>query len=154
VVLFDEADGLFAKRTAVNGSSDRYANMDVGLLLYHVERFPGIVLLTTNLREEIDEAFYRRLLFVVEFAPPDESARKALWKHLMPPNCPGVLDLQTEALAEHPLTGGQIRTIILKVAARAALRPNDARISMMDLEEAVADELRNERRPRMGFTAS
>jgi SpoVK/Ycf46/Vps4 family AAA+-type ATPase len=155
ILVFDEADGLFGKRTGVYGSSDRYANMDVGLLLYHIERFPGIVLLTTNLLDQIDEAFFRRLRFVVEFLAPDPAARHELWQRLLPAKTPVALDVDLCVLARHPLTGGQIRNIILRAASRTALRAGEARIlGMIDLEEAVTEELRNGRRPKVGFAAS
>jgi SpoVK/Ycf46/Vps4 family AAA+-type ATPase len=76
VLLFDEADSLFAGRIPVGSSSDRYANMEVAVLLSAMERFPGVVILTTNLSENIDDAFLRRLRFKVEFGLPDLNARR------------------------------------------------------------------------------
>jgi|GEM_PF-622025 len=153
VLVFEEADGLFGQRSAVGSATDRYANIDVGLLLYHIERYPGLVVLTTNLLENIDEAFLRRLKFVLEFPPPDRELRRRLWRQLIPARTPLAPDVDFEALASaYELTGGHIRNAVYRAAARAALRPEAERfIAQADLVEAAQEESGNRRTRRIGF---
>lgn len=156
VLVFDEADSLFAGRTAVSSSSDRYANLDVAVLLSAMERFPGVVILTTNLPENIDPAFRRRLRFVVEFTPPDSSARLALWRRHIPSALPVEGALGLEALAEEfTLTGAQIRNAVIKAASRAALRDSETRrVTHNDLRVSANEEAQATPQPRaMGFSA-
>jgi SpoVK/Ycf46/Vps4 family AAA+-type ATPase len=84
ILLFDEADSLFAKRTEVQSSNDRYANLEVNYLLQRMESFAGIVILTTNHETAIDEAFRRRLSLRVEFPVPEPDERERLWRALLP----------------------------------------------------------------------
>jgi SpoVK/Ycf46/Vps4 family AAA+-type ATPase len=83
VLLFDEADGLFARRTDVSDAHDRYANTDTGHLLQAIERYDGIVLLASNRKRNIDDAFARRLRYVLEFPLPDDGARLAIWQQVV-----------------------------------------------------------------------
>ena len=99
VVLFDEADALFGKRTEVADAHDRYANLETAYLLSRLERFDGLVILSTNLRQNIDPAFMRRLEFTVEFAPPARKERLALWQCHLPPHAPLDDDVDLDALA-------------------------------------------------------
>lgn len=99
VLLFDEADAVFGKRSEVKDSHDRYANMESAYLLQRLESFDGIALLTTNLRANIDEAFTRRLDLVVDFPFPDPTQRLALWRHGLT-HVPSVPDLELGPLAK------------------------------------------------------
>ena len=123
VLLFDEADSLFAKRSAVKSSNDRYANMEVNFLLQRIESFTGVCLLTTNNEAAIDEAFRRRLAAHVRFPMPDEPQRQALWKAMLPEDAPVAADLQLSMLAERfEMSGGYIKNAVLRAAYLAAER--------------------------------
>lgn len=122
LLLFDEADSLFAKRTEVKGSTDRYANLEVNYLLQRVEAFDGIAVLTTNMDTAIDPALKRRLAAHVVFWPPDDEEREHLWKKMIVANAPvrGELDFETLA-AEYPdMSGANIRNAVLSAAFLAA----------------------------------
>jgi len=153
VLVFEEAEGLFASRTTVSSSSDRYANMDVGLLLHHMERYPGVVILTSNMIDAIDRAFMRRMRYIVEFPPPDEALRERLWARLVPDRVPLDPGVDFGELARRfVLTGGEIRNAVYRAAARAALRTADRRrVTMADLLAAASEEVTDVRTP-VGFT--
>jgi SpoVK/Ycf46/Vps4 family AAA+-type ATPase len=120
VLFFDEADALFGKRSAVNDAKDRYANVEVAYLLQRLERHDGLVLLATNLPNNIDDAFLRRLHAVLEFAAPGPDERRAIWERAFPPGCP-TKDLELELLArEAELSGGAIATAAVSAAFDAA----------------------------------
>ncbi len=142
IILFDEADSLFAKRTEVKSSNDRYANLEINFLLQKLESYNGITILTTNLSKSIDEAFRRRLRFIIDFPMPDVPSRVALWKRMMPPSAPLSEDIRWSWLARtFEMSGGYIRNAVLKAAitASAAHQP----ISMQHLAKAAADEARS-----------
>ncbi|HWT95332.1 MAG TPA: ATP-binding protein [Solirubrobacteraceae bacterium] len=139
VLLFDEADALFGKRSEVRDSHDRYANMGVAYLLARLERTPAPVVLTTNLKDSIDPAFVRRLLIVIDFPFPAEAERAAIWRSVYPPRAP-VADLDPEKLARVTATGGTIANIARRGAYLAAAEP--AGIGMAHLLEATRRELR------------
>ena len=121
MLLFDEADALFAKRTSVKSSNDRYANLEVNFLLQKLEAYPGVAILTTNLLEGLDEALARRIQFKIYIPMPDASARAELWKHLIPPRAPVSDDIIFEALGEHfEMSGGHIKNAIMRAGIRAA----------------------------------
>ena len=121
VLLFDEADSLFAKRTEVKTSSDRNANLEVNYLLQRMESFAGIVILTTNLDAAIDDAFRRRLSLRVEFPVPEPDERARLWRALLPAAADLDADLDLDALAtRYEMTGGYIRNAALRAAFLAA----------------------------------
>ena len=121
VLLFDEADSLFAKRTAVRGANDRHANMEVNFLLQKMESHPGITVLTTNLLKGIDDAFLRRIRFKVAFDAPESDARAALWERLLPPRAPRADDIDFAVLGrEFEMSGGHIRNAVLRAAFTAA----------------------------------
>ena len=84
VLLFDEADALFGKRSEVKDGHDRYANMKIGYLLQRIEEYPGAVILTSNVRPDVDQAFLRRLDRIVDFPHPDAKRRPSLWRRLFP----------------------------------------------------------------------
>jgi SpoVK/Ycf46/Vps4 family AAA+-type ATPase len=119
VLLFDEADALFGKRSEVKDSHDRYANIEVAYLLQRVEAYRGLAVLTTNVKSALDRAFLRRIRFVVNFPFPDAAARERIWRLQFPPRAPlGAIDFA--ALARLNLAGGNIRSIALNAAFKAA----------------------------------
>jgi hypothetical protein len=121
VLLFDEADSLFGKRTEVKSSNDRYANLEVNYLLQRLEAFTGICLLTTNHERAIDEAFTRRLAFHVRFSMPEVDERARLWSALLPSGAPVAPALDFEGLGHRiALSGGHIRNAVLRAAFFAA----------------------------------
>ena len=121
VLLFDEADALFAKRTEVSRSTDRYSNMEINALLQLIERYDGVVMMTTNLKDRIDPAFERRIMFKVSFPMPDEAMRALLWQRHLPPTAPVAADVDVTALARrYPLAGGAIKNAALRAAYAAA----------------------------------
>jgi len=119
VLLFDEADSLFSKRNQVKSSNDRYANIEVAYLLQRMERFNGMCLLTTNFKESIDSAFFRRLRFSLTFPFPDRAARSQIWQRVFPADAPRA-ELSFDKLAQLNCTGGTIRSIALQAAFFAA----------------------------------
>lgn len=119
VLLFDEADALFGRRTRVASSHDRHSNVEVAYLLQRMEVFRGLSILTTNLAEEIDQAFSRRLRFTVHFPFPSEGTRAEIWRRVFPKEAP-IEGIDFEKLARWNLTGGSIRTIALGAAFLAA----------------------------------
>jgi hypothetical protein len=119
VLLFDEADALFGRRSTIRDSHDRYANQEVSYLLQRLESFEGLAILTSNLPDAIDPAFARRFRFVINFPFPDLAQRQAIWNSVLPAAMPrGELDLPR--LARFLLSGGSIRTVALNAAFRAA----------------------------------
>ncbi|GAA1913631.1 ATP-binding protein [Streptomyces durmitorensis] len=119
VLLFDEADALFGKRSEVKDSHDRYANIEVSYLLQRMETYRGIAVLTTNLKDSLDSAFLRRLRFVVHFPFPDEELRAGIWRRAFPGSTP-IDGLDPELLASLTITGGSIANIALSAAFLAA----------------------------------
>jgi ATPase family associated with various cellular activities (AAA)/Winged helix domain, variant len=119
ILLFDEADALFGKRTEVRDSHDRYANIEVSYLLQRMEGYRGLAILTTNMRESIDSAFLRRLRFVVVFPFPDATHRAEIWRHIFPAEMP-TAELGIDELAQLSLAGGSIRSIAINAAFLAA----------------------------------
>ncbi|MGY1679363.1 ATP-binding protein [Geodermatophilus sp. SYSU D01176] len=130
-LLFDEADALFGKRTEVGDARDRYANLETAYLLTRLERFDGVAVLATNLRQNLDPAFARRIDFVVPFDPPDEAARLALWRHHLPAPAPLAADVDLAVLAAfYELPGALIRNAAMAAAFLAAAEPAPARRSI------------------------
>lgn len=119
VLLFDEADALFGKRSEVRDSHDRYANIEVGYLLQRMEAYRGLAILTTNLRSALDASFMRRIRFVVEFPFPAAAERARIWRRSLPPRMP-VGRVDCERLARLNVAGGHIRSIALHAAVLAA----------------------------------
>ncbi|MFF7043764.1 ATP-binding protein [Streptomyces massasporeus] len=121
VLLFDEADALFGKRSEVREAHDRYANIEVAHLLQRMEQYEGLVVLTSNLRRNLDEAFTRRLQFIVEFPFPGRVDRERIWRVCLPSGAPRDAALDFGRLArDFPLTGGSIRNVVLHAAYLAA----------------------------------
>ncbi|WP_026425204.1 ATP-binding protein [Actinokineospora inagensis] len=141
VLLFDEADAIFGKRSEVRDAHDRYANIESAYLLQRMETFEGIALLSTNLRANLDDAFTRRLDVVVDFPVPDESLRRTLWDRCLGPVLPRGDDLDLDFLADSfELAGGHIRSAAVTAAYLAADRGEP--VSMARLVGAVAREYR------------
>jgi SpoVK/Ycf46/Vps4 family AAA+-type ATPase len=119
ILLFDEADALFGKRSEVRDSHDRYANIEVSYLLQRMEAYRGLAILTTNMKGSLDPAFMRRIRFAVQFPFPDAAQRAEIWMHIFPKEAPRVgLDMQK--LARLNVTGGNIKNIALYSAFLAA----------------------------------
>jgi SpoVK/Ycf46/Vps4 family AAA+-type ATPase len=141
LLLFDEADALFSKRVEVTSAQDRFSNMEVNLLLQEIERFDGVVFLTTNLGAAIDDAFERRLNFKIDFPFPEKEHRSRIWELLLPSEAPlkGAIDF--EYLGEaFELSGGSIKNAVLRAAYVAA--QNGRAIEMKTLEGAAKTEYR------------
>ncbi|MGD1703149.1 ATP-binding protein [Dapis sp. BLCC M229] len=142
ILLFDEADALFGKRTEIQDARDRYANIEVSYLLQKMEEYEGITILTTNLRSNMDEAFERRLRFIIEFSLPDTEHRLLIWQKIFPKKAPCSPELDIEFLAENfEITGANIRNIALTAAFLAADdKDNNRVIEMRHLIRAIRRE--------------
>jgi AAA+ superfamily predicted ATPase len=146
VLFFDEADALFGKRGAVQNSNDRHANQEIAYLLQRVEDFPGVVILASNLRGNIDEAFSRRFQSMVYFPMPDAEQRLRLWRGLLPQAERMAADVDLETIAEqHVLSGGAILNVV-RFAVLQAARGGAQRIGAAHLRTALAKELSKEGR--------
>lgn len=142
MLLFDEADSLFSKRTEVKSSVDRYSNLEVNYLLQRLERFEGVSILTTNLEGSIDPAFKRRLAFRVLFPLPEAQERVRLWQRMLPAEAEVAGPLDFSKLAgKYEFSGGNIRNAMLRAAYLAAAE--DVPISLAHIERAVLLEYRD-----------
>ncbi|SEB38832.1 ATP-binding protein [Terriglobus roseus] len=119
LLLFDEADALFGKRSEVKDSHDRYANLEVSYLLQRMESYSGIAILTTNMQRALDPAFLRRIRFIVQFPFPDEASRRQMWSRVFPSATP-TEGLKPEQLAHLHVSGAVIRNIAMHAAYMAA----------------------------------
>jgi len=119
ILLFDEADALFGKRSEVKDSHDRYANIEVSYLLQRMEAYRGLAILTTNLKSALDTAFLRRIRFIVQFPFPEAAQRAEIWRRVFPKKTP-TKELNVDVLARLNVTGGSIRNIALNAAFLAA----------------------------------
>ena len=141
VLLFDEADALFGKRSEVSNANDRYANIEVAYLLQRMETFDGLAILSTNLRANVDEAFARRLDMMIDFPLPDMELRRVLWEQCLAPDVPRAEDLDLDFCARSfELSGGNIRSIAITAAYLAAEASSP--VSMADLIRAIQREYR------------
>lgn len=139
IIFFDEADALFGKRSEVSDAHDRYANIEVSYLLQKMEGYEGAVVLATNFQRNIDDAFLRRLDYVVEFPFPDVDDRRRIWEMLLPERAPVAADVDLGFLAERfKLAGGAIRNCALAAGYLAAQEGDE--IAMRHLVRAVALE--------------
>ncbi len=146
ILFFDEADALFGKRTQTTSSNDRYANQEISYLLQRIEDFPGVVILATNLKANIDEAFARRFQTVAYFPLPDAEQRLRLWHGMLNGKRRLAANVSLEALAEqHELSGGAI-TNVVRYGAIRALQGSDQLITQAQLLKGVARELMKEGR--------
>ncbi|NGZ08272.1 MAG: ATP-binding protein [Nitrospira sp. LK70] len=144
LLLFDEADALFGKRSEVRDSHDRYANIEVGYLLQRMEAYQGLAILTTNLKSSLDPAFQRRLRFTVNFPFPDAAQREAIWRKVFPEATP-THGLDHKKLAQLNVAGGNIRNIALNAAFLAAQCGSP--VAMANLVEAAKLEAQKIERP-------
>ena len=130
ILFFDEADALFGKRSEVRDSHDRYANIEISYLLQKMEEYEGVVILATNLRKNMDDAFVRRMHSTVEFPFPDEADRHRIWEKIWPDDTPRSPDMDVDFMARRfEIAGGNIRNIALAAAFLAA---DDGRVVGMD----------------------
>jgi ATPase family associated with various cellular activities (AAA) len=151
ILLFDEADAVFGKRSEVKDSNDRYANLEVSYLLQRMESFRGLVILTTNQETSMDTAFLRRIRFIVRFPTPDKNARKLLWQTIFPSDTP-THNLDYDKLSQLEVSGGNIRNIALGAAFIAAASSDTATgVNMQHLLQSAQEEIRKLKRlPRSG----
>jgi SpoVK/Ycf46/Vps4 family AAA+-type ATPase len=120
ILFFDEADSLFGKRTEVSDAHDRYANLEISYLLERMERFKGLAILATNRKKDLDEAFLRRLRYIIDFPLPATEQRRRIWQQVVPPNADSS-ELDFDFLAKQfPLAGGNIRSIVFNACLQAA----------------------------------
>ena len=150
LLLFDEADALFAKRTDSRDAHDRYANLETAYLLQRLERYEGVAVLTTNLRANLDTAFSRRFEFIVDFPEPDAASREALWRLHLPESAPLDADVGLAELAAwYALSGAQIKNAALAAAFLAAA--GDRRIHQRHFLLAIEREFDKAGRAHPGF---
>jgi hypothetical protein len=145
ILFFDEADALFGARTAATTSNDRFANQEVAYLLQRIEDCPCVVILATNLRGNIDDAFSRRFQSLVGFTRPDMAERAQLWRGVLSGDVPLAGDVRVDDLARHDLVGGAIVNVVRHAAVTALRRGRDC-IAQSDLLGAITSETRKEGR--------
>jgi SpoVK/Ycf46/Vps4 family AAA+-type ATPase len=139
VLLFDEAEALFGKRSEVQDARDRYANIEVAYLLQRMERYDGVAILATNLLSHFDDAFARRLSFCVYFPYPDAADRRRIWDAVFPAQVALSGDLDLDEVADsHPLSGGHIRNIA--VAATSIARARGTTVDRASVMRAIDRE--------------
>jgi hypothetical protein len=132
-LLFDEADSLFARRTEVKSSVDRYANLEVNFLLQKMEEYSGVVILTTNFADSIDEAFKRRIRFHAQFPMPNQEEREQLWTAMIPPKAPIQDEVAFDLLAKaYEFSGGEIKNAVLRAAFYAAVEDSPLTLELLD----------------------
>ncbi len=137
ILLFDEADALFGKRSDVKDSHDRYSNIEVSYLLQRMEAYRGLAILTTNMKNALDKAFLRRIRFVIHFPFPDASQRTEIWKKVFPAGTPKN-GLDMERLGKFTIPGGNIRNIAMNAAFLAA--DDDVQVQMSHIIRAARSE--------------
>jgi SpoVK/Ycf46/Vps4 family AAA+-type ATPase len=147
VLFFDEAEALFGQRMQARNSNDRFANIEVSYLLERMERFRGLAILATNRKKDLDEAFLRRLRYVIEFPMPAKAERLAIWKKSIPEQVSSV-ELDLDFLArEFALSGGNIRSIVLNACLQSASRGGKPALRMDAILTAVDREYEKIGRP-------
>lgn len=140
ILFFDEADALFGKRTSTNTSNDRHANQEVAYLLQRIEDFPGMIILATNLRSNIDEAFSRRFLSVIYFPMPTKELRAQLWRKMIPEEWLGEdADELINMAAETELSGGSIANVVRRCALHL-VNKTGVQLNKAMLKEALQKE--------------
>jgi SpoVK/Ycf46/Vps4 family AAA+-type ATPase len=140
IVFLDEAEAILGKRSEVRDAHDRYANIEVAYLLQRLEEHDGVVILATNLRRNIDEAFNRRMQYVIDFPRPEEAERERIWRGMFPPQSPIGADVDFRFLArQFDLAGGEIRNVALDAAFIAA--QEHGAIDMRAIVEALSRQL-------------
>ncbi len=137
ILLFDEADALFGKRSDVKDSHDRYANIEISYLLQRMESYRGLAILTTNMKEALDTAFTRRIRFIVQFPFPNATQRAEIWRRVFPRDTP-TEHIDVNRLAKLNMTGGNIHNTALYAAFLAA--ESDNKVNMSHILRAVRAE--------------
>jgi len=146
ILFFDEADALFGSRTRIADSHDRFANQEVSFLLQRVEEFSGVVILASNLKANIDDAFMRRFHSVIHFPMPRAAERLRLWQEAFSPRARLDPRIDLGAIAEnHEISGGTIMNVV-RYASLAALGRNSELVLLEDLEDGIRRELLKEGR--------
>ena len=146
ILFFDEADALFGKRVNTEDANDRYANQEVSFLLQRIEDFNGVVILSSNLRANIDNAFIRRFQSVVYFPIPKPGERYRIWQHAFSPKTQLESDIDLNRIAEkYELAGGTIMNVV-RYSSLKALSRNDDMILLADVEEGIRREFLKEGR--------
>ena len=137
ILFFDEADSLFGRRTEVSDAHDRYANLEISYLLERMERFKGLAILATNRKKDLDEAFLRRLRYIVDFPLPESDERKRIWRQVIPEHADSS-QLEFDFLAEQfPLSGGNIRSIVFNACLQCAGGSKGNGASQLTMNEIV-----------------
>ena len=144
ILFFDEADALFGKRSEVRDSHDRYANIEIGYLLQRMESYQGLAILATNMKEALDQAFVRRIRFIVNFPFPDHKSRAEIWKRIFPESTPKE-GLDYDRLSRLNITGGVISNIALNASFLAA--DEGEPVNMEYIKRAVISEYAKMERP-------
>ena len=140
ILFFDEADSLFGRRTEVKSSNDRYANLETSYLLQRLEEYEGMTILATNYLKNIDEAFMRRMKYIIQFQFPDAAARKQIWKVTIPKKAPVSQDMDYDFLGDNlELAGGSIKNIAVYAAFMAA--DKKCQIGMKEILKAAQYEM-------------
>ena len=146
ILFFDEADALFGKRTRVDDSHDRYANQEISFLLQRIEDFNGVVILASNLKTNIDDAFLRRFQSVVYFPMPKPTERLRIWKNAFSPKAVLEEKIDLGRIAEkYDISGGTIMNVV-RYSSLKALSRNEATVLLEDMEEGIRRELLKEGR--------
>jgi hypothetical protein len=142
ILFFDEAEALFGKRTAIASSNDRYANQEAAYLLHRIEEFPGVVILSSNLKVNIDDDFTRNFQSIIHFPMPNKEERLQLWKNAFSGKCELDSSIDLENIAEqYELTGGAIINV-LRHCAITAIQKNETIVSNQDLLEGIRSEIK------------
>ncbi len=143
ILLFDETDALFGKRTEVKDSHDKNANLETSYLLQKMEEYDGITIMTTNFLENIDKAFFRRISYVVHFEFPDKNARKEIWKKMFPKEIPLAKDVDFDYLArQFEIAGGSIKNVVITSSFMAA--SDNKKVGMQHIVKALQYEIRKQ----------
>lgn len=143
ILFFDETDALFGKRSEVKDAHDRYANIEVAYLLQQIEEHDGITIMSTNYMKNIDEAFLRRINYIIHYPFPDAKARKQIWQKIFPVNTPVSNDVDYDFLAEKfEISGGNIKNIAVSAAFRAASENSDITMNHIILS-AIHEQKKN-----------
>ena len=146
ILFFDEADALFGKRTQVNNANDRHANQEVAYLLQRIEDFPGVVVLASNLRGNLDEAFTRRFQSIIHFPMPGPEERRRLWEKSFSKHCTLSTEIDLASIAEdYALSGGSVINVV-RYSSLEALKRQSTVIQLADLEKGIRKELMKEGR--------
>ncbi|WP_299897945.1 ATP-binding protein [uncultured Aquimarina sp.] len=144
ILFFDEADSLFGQRTQVSSANDRYGNQEIGYLLQRIEDFPGVVILASNLKDNIDDAFTRRFQSMIEFKMPGVEERYQLWQQSFAEKLPLDVSADLWKIAEHyDISGGLMMNVIRKCTLQAVTHEKET-ISQQNLETAIKQELQKE----------